>query len=240
MTFPTNGINEKKENHDKQTASEIQESKDVTKNSQTINKNDIKNNENNEINTEIESEENYNLKNKNEFSDIKSQEQSKNFDFDNFIKKLKDKPIIMNENLEESIKNLLQLNKTIIKENKEIKQENENIKQENEKIKQENKKISQEIKEIKQENKQVNQQNKKIGLDYEHMKKQFETYKEKSINNYVDIKSELYKLKNEMREISYRDISKPIINNYINEYESRLSKEKNLKNKKDKATKIIE
>ena len=233
MTFPTNGINEKKENHEKQTASEIQESKDVTKNSQNINKNDIKNNENNEINTEIESQENYNLKNKNELSDIKSEEQSKNFDFDNFIKQLEDKPIIMNKNLEESIKNLLQLNKTIIKENKEIKQENE-------KIKQENKKISQEIKEIKQENEDVNQQNKKISLDYEHMKKQFETYKEKSINNYVDIKSELYKLKNEMREISYRDISKPIINNYINEYESRLSKEKNLKNKKDKATKIIE
>ena len=51
-------------------------------------------------------------------------------------------------------------------------------------------------------------------------------FKTKAENNNVKIQSELFALKKEMKEISYRDISKLIINNYIEKYSSKLKKEK--------------
>ena len=58
-------------------------------------------------------------------------------------------------------------------------------------------------------------------------------FKTKAANNNVKIQSKLFALKKEMKEISYRDISKLIINNYIEKYCNKLKKEKNPKNSKD-------
>ena len=82
------------------------------------------------------------------------------------------------------------------------------------------------------ENKEIKKQNEEIIQEADKTRK-------KLVNSLVEMKSQLFSMKNEMKQISYRDISKPIINSYINKYNNELGKEKNIKNKKDKAIKII-
>lgn len=82
--------------------------------------------------------------------------------------------------------------------------------------------------------------NKSITLENKLIKEEYKKFKEKTISDHIEFKSELYKLKNDMKTICYRDISKPIINKYIIKYKNKLNNETNLKNKKDRATKIIE
>ena len=83
-----------------------------------------------------------------------------------------------------------------------------------------------------------NRENKKIKEENKNMREAFQKFKEREINEHTKIKTELYKLKKEMRRINYRDISKFVINNYIEKYSNKLKGEKHLKNKKDKAIKI--
>ena len=58
---------------------------------------------------------------------------------------------------------------------------------------------------------------------------------EKMFNSNTHIKMELYKLKKEIKQINYRDVSKLIINDYIQKYEKDINKNKDLINKKQKA-----
>ena len=106
-------------------------------------------------------------------------------------------------------------------------------------IMEENKQMNLKVKAIMEENEQMKAKYDKIIKENIKIKEQLTKYKEKSLNSQLQMKIDLFKLKNEMRQISYRDISKPIINNYIEKYESQLKKEDNLKNKKDKAQKIV-
>ena len=89
-----------------------------------------------------------------------------------------------------------------------------------------NEEVMNEIKEIKKQNEEIIQEGDKKT--------------QKLMNSIVKMKSQLCSMKNEMRQISYRDISKLIINNYIDKYEKKLGKEMNIKKRKDKANKIIE
>ena len=103
----------------------------------------------------------------------------------------------------------------------------------------ENKSIIALNKSITEENKSIIEDNKKFKSQNKSLKEQFNEFKEKTLNSNLKIRSELYKLKLEMRQISYRDISKPIIDSYVEKYKNSLSKEKNVKKKKDKAFKVI-
>ena len=96
----------------------------------------------------------------------------------------------------------------------------------NEELMLKNDEVMNEIKEIKKQNEEIIQENDKKT--------------QKLMNSIVKMKSQLCSMKNEMRQISYRDISKLIINNYIDKYEKKLGKEMNIKKRKDKANKIIE
>lgn len=126
-------------------------------------------------------------------------------------------------------------NDQMIKEFEEMKNQMKILKEIINKISQENKDIKEDNKHIKEENNHIIEENKHIIEENKHIKEDFRKFKDKSINTHIEIKSELFKLKKEMKAISYRDISKPIINNYIDKYQNKLIKEKNLKNKKDKA-----
>ena len=72
-----------------------------------------------------------------------------------------------------------------------------------------------------------------------HVKAELKEVKKKGIDEFVKIKSEVFKLKKEMKEISYRDISRFIINNYLQKYGDKLKYENNLIKKKEKAKKIV-
>jgi len=84
----------------------------------------------------------------------------------------------------------------------------------------------------------MSKQNSKILQENKQIKNEFNKFKDKAQYNQIQTKIELFKLKQEIRQISYRDISKPIINNYIIKYKNKLQNENNLKTKKDKAMKI--
>lgn len=132
-----------------------------------------------------------------------------------------------------------------IKENCPIKPLEEINKEKNT---QNNNKLEEMEKQMKEMNEKYNiiiQENKSIKKDYQNIKEEnkniketFNKFKIKAANDNVKIQSELFVLKKEMKQISYRDISKLIINNYIEKYGNKLKKEKNLNNKKDKAKKI--
>ena len=117
------------------------------------------------------------------------------------------------------------------------------LKKEMEIMKENNKKVEEAMnstfKTIMEDIKQMKEKYDEITKENINIKEQLTEFKEKSLNSQLKMKIDLFKLKNEMRQISYRDISKPIINNYIEKYESQLEKEDNLKNKKDKAQKIV-
>lgn len=71
--------------------------------------------------------------------------------------------------------------------------------------------------------------------DYQKEKEEMKKLIEKLSNSNTQIKIELFKLKKQIKQINYRDISKIIINNYINKYETKFKQNKELKNKKEKA-----
>ena len=108
---------------------------------------------------------------------------------------------------------------------KKMSDEFNNLNRKYEQIKEENKNLKEEIKQIQNENKRINEESRK--------------FRENSINSHIEIKSELFKIKHDMKQINYRDISKPIINNYIKKFENKLNDKKLLKNKKEKAMYII-
>ena len=73
-----------------------------------------------------------------------------------------------------------------------------------------------------QENKSNKEYYQNIKEENKNINKTFTKFKTKAANNNVKIQSELFTLIKEMKEISYRDISKLIINNYIEKYCNKL------------------
>ena len=135
---------------------------------------------------------------------------------DNLTNQNKDYPYISNEKIEkintEDIKKIIECNNQLMLKNEEVMLKNDEV--------------MNEIKEIKKQNEEIIQEGDKKT--------------QKLMNSIVKMKSQLCSMKNEMRQISYRDISKLIINNYIDKYEKKLGKEMDIKKRKDKANKIIE
>ena len=146
---------------------------------------------------------------------IKSKDNG-NETIDNLTNQNKDYPYISNEKIEkintEDIKKIIECNNQLMLKNEELMLKNDEV--------------MNEIKEIKKQNEEIIQEGDKKT--------------QKLMNSIVKMKSQLCSMKNEMRQISYRDISKLIINNYIDKYEKKLGKEMDIKKRKDKATKIIE
>ena len=142
---------------------------------------------------------------------------------DNLTNQNKDYPYISNEKIEkintEDIKKIIECNNQLMLKNEELMLKNEELMLKNDEV-------MNEIKEIKKQNEEIIQEGDKKT--------------QKLMNSIVKMKSQLCSMKNEMRQISYRDISKLIINNYIDKYEKKLGKEMNIKKRKDKANKIIE
>ena len=135
---------------------------------------------------------------------------------DNLTNQNKDYPYISNEKIEkintEDIKKIIECNNQLMLKNEELMLKNDEA--------------MNEIKDVKKQNEEIIQEGDKKT--------------QKLMNSIVKMKSQLCSMKNEMRQISYRDISKLIINNYIDKYEKKLGKEMNIKKRKDKANKIIE
>ena len=142
---------------------------------------------------------------------------------DNLTNQNKDYPYISNEKIEkintEDIKKIIECNNQLMLKNEELMHKNEELMLKNDEV-------MNEIKEIKKQNEEIIQEGDKKT--------------QKLMNSIVKMKSQLCSMKNEMRQISYRDISKLIINNYIDKYEKKLGKEMDIKKRKDKANKIIE
>ena len=152
---------------------------------------------------------------------------------DNLTNQNKDYPYISNEKIEkintEDIKKIIECNNQLMLKNEELMLKNE--------------KVMNEIKEMKEKNEELMLKNDEVMNEIKDVKKQNEEADKKTqklMNSIVKMKSQLCSMKNEMRQISYRDISKLIINNYIDKYEKKLGKEMNIKKRKDKANKIIE
>ena len=156
---------------------------------------------------------------------------------DNLTNQNKDYPYISNEKIEiintEDIKKIIECNNQLMLKNEELMLKNE--------------KVMNEIKEMKKKNEELMLKNDEVMNEIKDVKKQNEEIiqeadkkTQKLMNSIVKMKSQLCSMKNEMRQISYRDISKLIINNYIEKYEKKLGKEMNIKKRKDKANKIIE
>ena len=160
---------------------------------------------------------------------IKSKDNG-NETIDNLTNQNKDYPYISNEKIEkintEDIKKIIECNNQLMLKNEEVMNEIKEMKKKNEELMLKNDEVMNEIKEIKKQNEEIIQEGDKKT--------------QKLMNSIVKMKSQLCSMKNEMRQISYRDISKLIINNYIDKYEKKLGKEMDIKKRKDKATKIIE
>ena len=116
----------------------------------------------------------------------------------------------------------------------------EKIKNENnEQLKKELEEVKKDMKIMIEKYQNVQEKLKETDEKYKLVKEELKEVKKKEIDGQIKIKSELFKLKKEMKQISYRDISRSIINNYIEKYGNKLIKENNLKKKKDKAKKIV-
>ena len=134
-----------------------------------------------------------------------------------------------------------------VNNSEEIKNENnEQLKKELEEVKKDMKimiekyqNVQEKLKETDEKYKLVKKELKETDEKYKHVKEELKEVKKKEIDGKIKIKSDLFKLKKEMKQISYRDISKSIINNYIEKYGNKLIKENNLRKKKDKAKKIV-
>ena len=117
---------------------------------------------------------------------------------DNLTNQNKDYPYISNEKIEkintEDIKKIIECNNQLMLKNEELMHKNEELMLKNDEV-------MNEIKEIKKQNEEIIQEGDKKT--------------QKLMNSIVKMKSQLCSMKNEMRQISYRDISKLIINNYI-------------------------
>ena len=91
------------------------------------------------------------------------------------------------------------------------------------------------INEMRMENKKTKEELVKFKVENKKTKEELVKFKEKAMCGHIEMKTEIYKLKNQMKQISYRDISKPIINNYIKRYENNMKNLENLCTGKDKA-----
>ena len=124
-------------------------------------------------------------------------------------------------------------------DNNKILDVNNSEKQKSEELMKEFQEMKNEIKLLKEKNQKMEDIIENMSKENNKIKNEFNKFKDKAQFSQVEIKTELFKLKKEIKQISYRDISKLIINNYINKYKNRLEQEKNLKTKKDKAMAII-
>ena len=170
---------------------------------------------NNKINENIENNKIVNYKIESNYISINSKEKANKIDInkDNDNKKdnsEKDK----NTNYEETIKKMNIKIAKLEEEMEENKKEKKQMKEKIEENKKENKQMKEKMEKNQKENKQII---------------------EKLFNSNSQIKMELYKLKNEIKRINYRDISKLIINKYIEKYQKQINNKKDLKNKKEKA-----
>ena len=121
---------------------------------------------------------------------------------DNLTNQNKDYPYISNEKIEkintEDIKKIIECNNQLMLKNEELMLKNEKVmneikemKKKNEELMLKNDEVMNEIKEIKKQNEEIIQENDKKT--------------QKLMNSIVKMKSQLCSMKNEMRQISYRD-----------------------------------
>lgn len=127
--------------------------------------------------------------------------------------------------------NLLYENKIESKEEIESTIKSDNDKKEDIKS---NSYLLKEIEELKKENRKINKKVDEINKKCENLEK----VKKKIINLNLETKKEISKLKHQMKLINYRDISKNIINNYLNKYNNRIPKDIQNQKKKEKANYI--
>ena len=116
-------------------------------------------------------------------------------------------------------------------ENEKMKKKIEDFQKENEQMKIENEQMKKKVETFQKENEQMKKENEQMKKENEQMKGKMD----KMFNSNKLIKMELDIIKKEMKSINYRDVSKIIINNYINKYQKELNANKGIKTKKEKA-----
>ena len=138
---------------------------------------------------------------------------------DNLTNQNKDYPYISNEKIEkintEDIKKIIECNNQLMLKNEELMHNQLMLK--NEELMLKNEKVMNEIKEMKKKNEELMLKNDEVMNEIKDVKKQNEEIiqeadkkTQKLMNSIVKMKSQLCSMKNEMRQISYRDISKLI------------------------------
>ena len=123
--------------------------------------------------------------------------------------------------------------------NEQLKKELEEVKKDMKIMIEKYQNVQEKYQNVQEKYQNVQEKLKETDEKYKLVKEELKEVKKKEIDGQIKIKSELFKLKKEMKQISYRDISRSIINNYIEKYGNKLIKENNLKKKKDKAKKIV-
>ena len=178
------------------------------------------------------------------------------FDLSDVEKYISDKMEILKKENEKRFIILEQENKKIKAENKQIKEENKQIKEDNKqikeinklieednkRIKEDNKRIKEDNKRIKEDNKRIKEDNKKIISDKEIMEQKINSLEKANDQKDISIKQIRENCKNltkELGRISFRDLSKKVLNNmidFVNEKNGKLLS--GLSKRKEKLDKI--